>query len=90
MTGKRYFKTLQQGVTLLELSVVLLVLVALAGLAAPYVGSIGSTAMCQTTGATMHVVKEAIMGGGAGAGFYGDMLGRYPSPQSTPTNYSLT
>ncbi|MBL6986592.1 MAG: prepilin-type N-terminal cleavage/methylation domain-containing protein [Methylobacter sp.] len=90
MTGKRYLNTLQQGVTLLELSVVLLILVALAGLAVPYVGSIGGTASCQTTDATMHAVKEAIMGGAAGAGFYGDTLGRYPSLQSTPTNYSLT
>ncbi|MDI1231380.1 MAG: prepilin-type N-terminal cleavage/methylation domain-containing protein [Methylobacter sp.] len=89
MTGKHYFKTLQRGVTLIELSVVLLILVALAGLAVPYVGGIGSTASCQTTDATMHAVKEAIMGGAAGAGFYGDTLGRYPSPKSTPTKYSL-
>ncbi len=90
MTRKQYLNTLQRGVTLLELSVVLLILVALAGLAVPYVGGIGSTASCQTTDATMHAVKEAIMGGAAGAGFYTDTLGRYPSPQSNPTSFSLT
>ncbi|MCX7103568.1 MAG: prepilin-type N-terminal cleavage/methylation domain-containing protein [Methylobacter sp.] len=91
MTGKRYLNTLQQGMTLIELSVVLLILVALAGLAVPYVGGIGSTASCQTTDATMHAVKEAIMGGAAGNGYYADMLGRYPSPDNNvPTYYALT
>ncbi len=90
MTGKHYLNTLQRGVTLIELSVVLLILVALAGLVVPYVGNTSSTASCQTTDATMQTVKQAIMGGAAGAGFYGDTLGRYPSPQSTPTDYSLT
>jgi prepilin-type N-terminal cleavage/methylation domain-containing protein len=91
MTGKRYFKTLQRGMTLIELSVVLLILIALAGLAVPYVGGIGSTAMCQTTDATMQAVKEAIMGGAAGPGFYGDTLGYYPkATKSTTADYNLT
>jgi prepilin-type N-terminal cleavage/methylation domain-containing protein len=89
MTGKRCFKTLQRGVTLLELSVVLLILVALAGLVAPYVGGIGSTASCQTTDATMHAVKEAIMGGTMGAGFYGDTLGQLPRDRYFATGYNL-
>ena len=89
MTRKRYLNTLQQGVTLLELSVVLLILVALAGLAVPYVGGIGSTASCQTTDATMHAVKEAIMGGAAGAGFYGDTLGFFPAVAKGGDQYSL-
>lgn len=83
-------KTLQQGMTLVELSVVLLVLIALAGITVPYVGGIGSTATCQATDATMQAVKEAIMGGKSGSGFYGDSLGRYPAPKNTPTDYSLT
>ena len=78
MTRKRYVNALQQGMTLIEVSVVLLVLVALAGLAVPYVGGIGSSASCQTTDATMHTVKEAIMGGAAGAGYYADTLGQLP------------
>lgn len=91
MTGKRCFKTLQQGMTLLELSVVLLMLTALAGLAAPHVSGIGSTAMCQTTDATMQAVKQAIMGGGASVGFYGDTLGYYPkTTKSTTADYNLT
>ena len=68
----------QQGMTLVELTVVLLILVALAGLAVPYVMGTGSTAMCQTTDATMQAVKAAIMGGPAGTGYYADMLGKYP------------
>lgn len=90
MTGKRYFNTLQRGMTLIELSVVLMILVALAGLAAPYVGGIGSTASCQTTDATMHAVKEAIMGGTAGAGFYGDTLGEYPKATKGQTTADYT
>ena len=88
---KRGNNGLQRGMTLLELTVVLLVLIALAGLVMPYVGGIGSTAMCQTTDATMQTVKEAIMGGKGGAGFYGDMLGKYPkATKSTTADYSLT
>lgn len=74
--------------TLLELSVVLLILVALAGLAAPYVGGTGRTAMCQATDATLQAVKEAIMGGAAGNGFYADTLGKYPADQGN-TDYNL-
>jgi prepilin-type N-terminal cleavage/methylation domain-containing protein len=91
---KRPDKKFQRGMTLLELSVVLLILIALAGLAVPYVYGTGRTAMCQATDATMQSVKEAIMGGAAGVGYYADMLGRYPqdlaglSPNSPP-NYSL-
>lgn len=91
MTGKQRFNSLQRGITLLELSVVLLILIALAGLTVPYVGGIGSTAMCQTTDATMQAVKEAIMGGTAGPGFYGDTLGYYPkATKSTAADYNLT
>ncbi len=68
----------QRGMTLLELTVVLLILSALAGLAVPYVMGTGERAMCQTTDATMQAVKEAIMGGKAGPGFYGDLLGQLP------------
>ena len=71
-------KNIEKGMTLIELTVVLLILIALAGIAIPYVSGTSRMAMCQATDATMQAVKEAIMGGGAGSGFYGDTLGYYP------------
>lgn len=63
----------QAGMTLIELTVVLLVLIALAGVVVPYVGSAGDRTACQTTDATLGAVRDAIMGGGAGAGYLADM-----------------
>jgi len=68
----------QKGMTLIELTVVLLILVALAGLAIPYVGGTNRMALCQATDASMHAIKTAIMGGGSNSGFYMDLLGKYP------------
>ncbi|MGR9035360.1 MAG: type II secretion system protein [Gammaproteobacteria bacterium] len=79
----------QQGMTLIELSVVLLILIALAGIAIPYIGSTSRTAMCQATDATMHAVREAIMGGAAGPGFYSDTLGYFPKDSKDASDYSL-
>ncbi|WP_152555699.1 hypothetical protein [Methylomarinum vadi] len=79
----------QSGMTLMELTVVLLILIALAGLAIPYVGGTGRMAMCQATDATMLAVKEAIMGGASGPGFYGDLLGEYPRDRYFTTGYNL-
>ena len=73
-----FMKYLEKGMTLIELTVVLLILIALAGVVVPYVSGTGRMAMCKATDATMQAVKEAIMGGGAGTGFYGDTLGYYP------------
>ena len=73
-----FMKYLEKGITLIELTVVLLILIALAGVVTPYVSGTGRMAMCKATDATMQAVKEAIMGGGAGPGFYGDTLGYYP------------
>jgi type II secretory pathway pseudopilin PulG len=75
--------------TLVELTVVLLIMLALAGVVAPYVGGISRTAMCQTTDATMQAVKQAIMGGAAGSGYYADLLGTFPRDFAVPTGYSL-
>ncbi|MCK4843233.1 MAG: prepilin-type N-terminal cleavage/methylation domain-containing protein [Methylococcales bacterium] len=72
----------QKGMTLIELTVVLLILIALAGLAIPYVGGTNRMALCQATDASMQAIKTAIMGGGANTGFYMDTLGYYP--QNTP------
>ncbi len=80
----------EKGVTLIELTVVLLILIALAGLAVPYVSGTGSKAMCQATDATLQAVKEAVMGGGAGPGFYGDTLGYFPkATKSYTADYHL-
>jgi type II secretory pathway pseudopilin PulG len=88
---KRFHKARQSGMTLLEITVVLLVLIALAGLVVPYVGGTGSAAMCKATDATLQAVKQAIMGGKAGPGYYADTLGTYPkaSQASTDTGYNL-
>lgn len=98
MNGCRYY--LQRGMTLLELTVVLLIMIALAGTVVPYVMDAGRTAQCQATDATMQAVKAAIMGGSSGSGYYTDLLGQYPRDRyvdtqgdSDPTNdiysYSL-
>lgn len=77
--------------TLLEITVVLLVLIALAGLVVPYIGITSGAAMCKATDATLQAVKQAIMGGAAGPGYYADTLGTYPkaSQASTDTAYNL-
>lgn len=77
--------------TLLEITVVLLILIALAGMVAPYVSITSGTAACQATDATLQAVRQAIMGGKAGPGYYADTLGYYPkaSQASTDTAYNL-
>jgi len=79
----------EKGMTLIELTVVLLILVALAGLAIPYVGSTNRMALCQATDASMQAVKTAIMGGGANSGFYMDLLGEYPRDRFDANGYNL-
>jgi len=81
----------QKGMTLIELTVVLLILIALAGLAIPYVGGTSQMALCKATDASMHAIKTAIMGGGANTGFYMDTLGSFPKKTKGPTtaDYSL-
>ena len=63
----------QLGMTLLELTVVLLILVALAGLAIPYVSGTNRKALCNATDITMANIKRAIMDG-----YYLDTLGKFP------------
>jgi len=87
MKRGRYF--LQRGLTLIELTVVLLIMIALAGTVVPYVGGIGHSAMCQTTDATLQAVKAAIMGGSEGQGFYGDNLGMLPAVEKGGNKFSL-
>lgn len=78
-------KFFEKGITLLELTIVLLILVALAGVTIPYVAGTGQMAMCQATDASMQAIKRAIMGGPSGPGFYGDMLGYYPKKTKSLT-----
>ena len=77
--------------TLMEITVVLLILIALAGMVVPYVNITSGSATCQATDATLQAVKQAIMGGKAGPGYYADTLGAYPkaSQPSTDTAYNL-
>ena len=91
MIEKRYFKTQQNGMTLIELTVVIVILVAMAGLAMPVFAAPHDMAMCQATDATIQAVKQAIMGGAAGTGYYVDTLGEYPKATQglTTDDYSL-
>lgn len=63
----------QKGLTLLEITVVLLILIALAGLAIPYIGGTSRKALCDSTDITMANVKRAIMDR-----YYLDTLGQFP------------
>lgn len=67
-----------QGFTLLEVSIVLLILVALAGVVLPYLASTAEESACQATDATLAAVKEAIGGGPSGPGYYSDLQNRLP------------
>jgi len=67
----------QAGMTLIELTVVLLVLVALAGLAIPYVSGTSRKALCDATDVSMANIKRVIM-----EGYYLDTLGHYPQDLS--------
>jgi len=82
-------RSIQKGMTLIELTVVLLILVALAGLAIPYVGGTNRMAYCEATDASMQAIKTAIMGGGVNSGFYTDLLGKYPRNKFNVDEYNL-
>jgi len=73
----------QKGMTLIELTVVLLILVALAGLTIPYVSGTSRKALCDATDVSMMNIKQVIM-----QRYYLDTLGRFPS-NSSNANYSL-
>jgi type II secretory pathway pseudopilin PulG len=61
------------GISLIEVSVVLVILVALAGLGLPYVRSTIDDSECSLTDVTLQNVKSAIMGSPTAPGFVGDM-----------------
>ena len=76
-----------RGMTLLELTVVLLILLALAGLVVPYTSGISQQAQCDATDASMVAIRNAIMGGGAVPGFYADTLGKLPRSKEGGSAY---
>ena len=78
-----------RGMTLLELTVVLLILVALAGVVLPYTSGISQQAQCDATDASMVAIRNAIMGGGVVSGFYIDTLGNYPNKENGNNEYKL-
>ena len=71
----------QRGMTLVELAVVLLVLIGLAGIAMPYLSGKSFAVACQTTDASLAAIRDAIVGGGAAPGYLGDVgdLPRHPT-----------
>jgi len=73
----------QKGMTLIELTVVLLILVALAGLALPYVSGTSRKALCDATDVSMMNIKQVIM-----QRYYLDTLGAFPVDKGN-TDYSL-
>ena len=76
-------KPLQQGMSLIELTVVLLILVALAGLTVPYIGGTTSKVRCDATDVSMANIKRAIMDR-----YYLDTLGSFPATKGG-TDYSV-
>lgn len=82
-------KQTQSGMTLVELTVVLLILIALAGLVVPYMGGTSSKVLCDATDLTMQNIKKAIMNG-----YYLDTLGKFPQDldgltANSPPKYNL-
>lgn len=71
MNDMRQFR--QQGLTLLELSVVLLVLMGLAGLLIPFLGGTTDFARCTTTQASMVAIRDALLGSFEKPGYREDM-----------------
>ena len=77
-----------RGVTLIELTVVLLVLIALAGVTLPMFTGTPNYAQCVATDATMANIRDAIMGSGGMAGYRNDNRSFYegmPLDSSTLT-----
>lgn len=81
-----FFIRKQIGVTLIELTVVLLILIALAGVVTPYISGTSSTALCNATDVTMQNIKKVIM-----ERYYLDTLGYFPKDTKdlTVNDYDL-
>jgi len=81
--GVNMYSIKQKGMTLIELTVVLLILVALAGLALPYVSGTSRKALCDATDISMMNIKKVIM-----EQYYLDTLGNFPVTKGG-SDYSL-
>lgn len=66
-----------RGVTLIELAVVLLILIALAGMLVPMFSGTGQYAQCIATDHTLANLRDAILGSGGQPGYLSD-LGKMP------------
>jgi len=75
----------QVGMTLIELTVVLLILVGLAGVVVPYATGVTSASLCKATDISMNNIKRAIMDG-----FYMDTLGQFPKKTKAGSYFNLT
>jgi prepilin-type N-terminal cleavage/methylation domain-containing protein len=64
-----------RGFTLLEMVVVVAILVVVAGLSIASIGYLTADSQFKSTRASLSVIREAIMGGPARAGFYADLGG---------------
>jgi len=73
----------QKGMTLIELTVVLLILVALAGLTIPYVLGTSRKALCDATDVSMMNIKKVIM-----QRYYLDTLGNLPKDTKDLTDFT--
>ncbi len=84
-------KVTQQGLSLLELVIVLLILVALSGLVLPMFQETPKYAQCVATRSSMKAIRDAIMGNIDGPGYLAD-LGEFPvsiAALSTKTDYCV-
>jgi ABC-type lipoprotein release transport system permease subunit len=77
----------QLGLTLLELTIVLLIIMAMAGLILPSFNEVPAYAQCTATKSTMKAIRDALLGNVAGAGYVEDM-GFFPV-QFEPVFYIL-
>ncbi len=67
----------QNGLTLLELTIVLLIMMALAGLVLPTFNEVPAYAQCTATKSTMKAIRDALLGNVAGVGYVDD-IGDFP------------
>ena len=70
----------QKGMTLIEITVVLLILIALAGLTIPYIGGTTRKALCDATDVSMANIKRTIM-----ERYSLDTLGNFPVSKTGST-----
>lgn len=68
---------IQKGLSLIELTIVLLIMMALAGLILPSFNEVPAYAQCTATKSTMKAIRDALLGDISGGGYVDDM-GEFP------------